>query len=207
MPSVEVFDLSKATVGSIELDSSIFGVEVRVHLFHAAVRYQLAKRRSGTHATKGRALVSGGGKKPFRQKGTGRARQGSTRAPHWRGGGVVHGPHFRSHAHKLSKRTRRAALCSAISRRTEEGALTVFNSLALPEIKTRQVSDLLKRFEMGSVLVVATDADTNFKLSSRNLQGVTVVPAEGLNVYDVLKHDHLALTVESVNQVVARLKG
>ena len=110
MPTLNIFDTDKEAVGSIDLDASVFGVEVREHLFHAAVRYQMAKKRAGTHATKGRALISGGGKKPFRQKGTGRARQGTTRAPHWRGGGVVHGPHYRSHAHKLSKRTRRAAL-------------------------------------------------------------------------------------------------
>ncbi len=148
MPTLDVYDTNRESVGSIDLDAAVFGVEVREHLFHAAVRYQMAKRRQGTHATKGRALISGGGKKPFRQKGTGRARAGTTRAPHWRGGGVVHGPHYRSHAHKLSKRTRRAALCAALSRRVEESRFTVFQSLALPAIKTRQVTELLARFEM-----------------------------------------------------------
>lgn len=207
MTTLDVYDVSKETVGSIELDASVFGVEVREHLFYAAVRYQMAKRRAGTHATKGRALISGGGKKPFRQKGTGRARQGTTRAPHWRGGGVVHGPHYRSHAHKLPKRTRRAALCAALSRRAEESRVTVFNSLALPEIKTRQVVDLMARFEMTKVLVVTAGNDENFERSARNIPGVTVLPVQGLNVYDILNHEHLALTVDAVAAVVARLKG
>jgi len=207
MPTLDVFDTNRESVGSIDLDASVFGVEVREHLFHAAVRYQLAKRRQGTHATKGRALVSGGGKKPFRQKGTGRARAGTTRAPHWRGGGVVHGPHYRSHAHKLSKRTRRAALCAALSRRVEEGRAVVFQSLSLPEIKTRQVADLLARFEMGKVLVVTSGNDDNFERSARNIPGVTVLPVAGVNVYDVLKHDHLAITVEAAGALAQRLKG
>ncbi len=207
MTTLDVYDVSKETVGSIELDAAVFGVEVREHLFYAAVRYQMAKRRAGTHATKGRALISGGGKKPFRQKGTGRARQGTTRAPHWRGGGVVHGPHYRSHAHKLSKRSRRAALCSALSRRAEEGRVTVFQSLALPEVKTRQVADMVARFEMSKVLVVTAGGEDNFEKSARNIPGVTVLPVQGLNVYDVLNHEHLALTVDAVAAVVARLKG
>jgi large subunit ribosomal protein L4 len=207
MPTLDVYDTNREAVGSIDLEASVFGVEVREHLFHAVVRYQLAKRRQGTHATKGRALISGGGKKPFRQKGTGRARAGTTRAPHWRGGGVVHGPHYRSHAHKLPKRTRRAALCAALSRRVEENKLTVFQSLALPEIKTRQVCDLLARFEMSKVLLVTAGADDNLERSARNIPGVTVLQVAGVNVYDVLKHDHLAITVEAAAALVQRLKG
>jgi large subunit ribosomal protein L4 len=207
MPTLDVYDTNREAVGSIDLEATVFGVEVREHLFHAVVRYQLAKRRQGTHATKGRALISGGGKKPFRQKGTGRARAGTTRAPHWRGGGVVHGPHYRSHAHKLPKRTRRAALCAALSRRVEENKLTVFQSLALPEIKTRQVCDLLARFEMSKVLVVTAGADDNLERSARNIPGVTVLQVAGVNVYDVLKHDHLAITVEAAAALAQRLKG
>jgi large subunit ribosomal protein L4 len=207
MPTLDVYDTNREAVGSIDLEATVFGVEVREHLFHAVVRYQLAKRRQGTHATKGRALISGGGKKPFRQKGTGRARAGTTRAPHWRGGGVVHGPHYRSHAHKLPKRTRRAALCAALSRRVEENKLTVFQSLALPEIRTRQVCDLLARFEMSKVLLVTAGADDNLERSARNIPGVTVLQVAGVNVYDVLKHDHLAITVEAAAALVQRLKG
>jgi large subunit ribosomal protein L4 len=207
MPTLDIYDTNREAVGSIDLEATVFGVEVREHLFHAVVRYQLAKRRQGTHATKGRALISGGGKKPFRQKGTGRARAGTTRAPHWRGGGVVHGPHYRSHAHKLPKRTRRAALCAALSRRVEENKLTVFQSLALPEIKTRQVCDLLARFEMSKVLLVTAGADDNLERSARNIPGVTVLQVAGVNVYDVLKHDHLAITVEAAAALAQRLKG
>jgi large subunit ribosomal protein L4 len=207
MPTLDIYDTNREAVGSIDLEATVFGVEVREHLFHAVVRYQLAKRRQGTHATKGRALISGGGKKPFRQKGTGRARAGTTRAPHWRGGGVVHGPHYRSHAHKLPKRTRRAALCAALSRRVEENKLTVFQSLALPEIRTRQVCDLLARFEMSKVLLVTAGADDNLERSARNIPGVTVLQVAGVNVYDVLKHDHLAITVEAAAALVQRLKG
>jgi len=207
MPTLDVYDTAKEAVGSIELDATVFGVEVREHLFHAAVRYQMAKKRAGTHATKGRASISGGGKKPFRQKGTGRARAGTTRAPHWRGGGVVHGPHHRSHAHKMPKRARRAALCAALSRRAEESRVTVFQSLSLPEVKTRQVADLLTRFDMKRVLVVTAGNDDNFEKSARNIPGVTVLPIQGLNVYDILNHEHLAFTVEAVAGVVERLKG
>lgn len=207
MPTLEIYDTAKESVGSVELDASVFGVEVREHLFYDAVRYQMAKKRAGTHATKGRALISGGGKKPFRQKGTGRARAGTTRAPHWRGGGVVHGPHYRSHAHKMSKRARRAALIAALSRRAEEGRITVFKSLSLPEVKTRQVAELLARFDMKRVLVVTAGNDDNFEKSARNIPGVTVLPVQGLNVYDVLNHEHLAVTVDALAGVVARLKG
>lgn len=207
MPSIQIYDLEKEVAGELELDASVFGVEVREHLFHAAVRYQMAKRRQGTHSTKGRASISGGGKKPFRQKGTGRARQGTTRAPHWRGGGVVHGPHFRSHAHKLSKRARRAALCAALSRRVEENALIVFQSLDLPEIKTRQVAALKAKFGLGKLLVVVDGNEVNLYKSARNVAGVKVLPVDGLNVYDILDHEHLAMTADVVTKVAARLGG
>ena len=207
MTTLDVYDVSKQTVGSIELDAAVFGVEVREHLFYAAVRYQMAKRRAGTHATKGRALISGGGKKPFRQKGTGRARQGTTRAPHWRGGGVVHGPRPRSHAHKMPKKVRAAALRSALSRRTEENKVTVFDQVAFEQIKTRQVSDMLKRFEMSDLLLVLSEKDDTVMRSARNIPGVTVMPVAGLNVYDVLRHSNIAFTRAAVDLVVDRLGG
>ena len=143
MPTLDIHNTSRETVGSIDLDDAIFGAEVKEHLFHTVVRYQLAKRRAGTHAVKGRAQISGGGKKPYRQKGTGRARQGTTRAPHYRGGGIVHGPHPRSHAHKLPKKVRAAALRCALSRRCEENALTVFDAFTLPEIKTKHFAGVM----------------------------------------------------------------
>jgi large subunit ribosomal protein L4 len=206
MPTIEVYNTMREQVGSLDLDELVFGGDVKEHLFHAAVRYQLAKRRAGTHATKTRAEVSGGGKKPYRQKGTGRARQGTKRAPHFRGGGVAHGPHPRSHAHKLSKRVRRAALRSALARRCQENALTVFSEFDLPEIKTRNFVAVMNRFGFEDLLLVVPEKDDVVVLSARNIPRVTVLPVEGLNVYDILKHRNLAMTSEAVERVVARLQ-
>jgi large subunit ribosomal protein L4 len=192
-------------VGEVDLIDSIFGTEVKEHLFYAAVRYQMAARRAGTHQVKGRTQVSGGGRKPFRQKGTGRARQGTTRAVQFRGGGVVHGPHNRSHAHNLPKKVRRAALMSALSRRAEENAVTVFETFQLAECKTKGFLDIMKRFEFEDLLLVLTEKDENVIKSARNIQGVKVLPVEGLNVYDILDHKNLALTSSAVDAVVARL--
>ena len=136
MPVVDLYNSSREKVGSVDLDERVFAAYVKEHLFNIVVRHQLAARRSGTHATKQRAMVAGGGKKPWRQKGTGRARQGSSRAPHWRGGGVVFGPHPRSHSFMLPKKVRRAALRSALSRRLGEQALFVLDQVAMPEIKS-----------------------------------------------------------------------
>lgn len=205
MPTLDIYNTSRETVGTIDLDEAIFGTEVKEHLFHAAVRYQLAKRRAGTHSTKSRAQVSGGGKKPYRQKGTGRARQGTIRAPHYRGGGVVHGPHTRSHAHKLPKKVRRAALRCALSRRCEENALTIFDAFQLPEIKTKNVVKVLEQFEFNDLLLILSEKDEVVLRSAHNLQEVTVLPVEGLNVYDILKHRNLAITTAAVEKIQSRL--
>ncbi len=205
MPSIDLYNTERDKVGSVDLDDAIFGAEVKPHLFYAVVRYQLAKRRAGTHSSKTRAQVSGGGKKPYRQKGTGRARQGTTRAVHWRGGGVVHGPHPRSHAHKLPKKVRRAALRSALSKRVQDDALTVFDGFALAETKTRAFAKVMNTFEFDDLLLVLPGRDEAVLRSARNIPGVTVLPVEGLNVYDVLKHKNLAMTKDAVEGVVARL--
>ena len=205
MPKVDVYNTDKKKVGEIDLADAIFGTEVKEHLFYAAVRYQMAARRAGTHQTKGRTQVSGGGKKPFRQKGTGRARQGTTRAVQFRGGGVVHGPHTRSHAHNLPKKVRRAALKSALSRGTEENAVTVFEAFELAEIKTSGFVNVMKTFGFEDLLLVLTEKDENVIKSARNITGVKVLPVEGLNVYDILDHKNLALTSSAVDAVVARL--
>jgi large subunit ribosomal protein L4 len=149
--------------------------------------------------------VSGGGKKPWRQKGTGRARQGSTRAPHWRGGGSVFGPQPRSHAFSLPKKVRRAALKSALSRRVGENALFVLNELAFAEAKTRHFAGFMKNFGFESLLLVVPSADATIEKVSRNIPGVTVLPVEGLNVYDVLRHRNIALTQPAVAPIVERL--
>ena len=206
MPTATIYNTQKEEVGSIDLAPEIFGVEVREHLFYEAVRYQLAKRRSGNHSTKGRAEISGGGKKPYRQKGTGRARQGTTRAPQWRGGGVVHGPHQRSHNLKMNKKALKAALCAALSRRCEESALTVFDSFEMTEIKTKAFKNVMNTFSFDSLLLVTDRNDENVVRSARNLPNVKVIPVDGLNVYDILKHRNLALTKEAVAAVSKRLE-
>ena len=205
MPRVEVFNQKHESVSSIELDDSVFGIEPKEHLFHLIVRYQLAKRRQGTHKVKGRAEVSGGGKKPWRQKGTGRARQGTTRAPHWRGGGVAHGPVPRNHAIGVPKKVRATALKAALSRRLEDGSLWVLDRVVLDEIKTRKFVEILKAFGWEEALFVLPDQDECVSKASRNLPGVKVLPVVGLNVYDILSHRHLVMTIDAVERVVERL--
>ena len=206
MPTIPVFTIEKEEKGSVELPESIFGVEVREHLFYESVRYQLAKRRAGTHSTKSRSEISGGGRKPYRQKGTGRARQGTTRAVHWRGGSVVHGPRPRTHNLRMNKKARRAALCAALSRRVEESAVTVFDAFELPEKKTKLFTKVMDTFSFGDLLLVVAEANENVLYSSRNLSKVTVLPVEGLNVYDILKHRNLALTKGAIEKMTQQLE-
>ena len=205
MPKVDVYNTKKKKVGEIDLADAVFGTDVKEHLFYTAVRSQMAAKRAGTHATKGRSDVAGGGRKPYRQKGTGRARQGTISAVQYRGGGVVHGPHNRSHAHKLPKKVRRAALKSALSRRTEENALTVFDAFNMKEIKTKDFAAVMSKFKFEELLLVLAEQDENVAKSARNIPGVKVLPVAGLNVYDILDHKNLALTQSAVEAVVARL--
>jgi large subunit ribosomal protein L4 len=210
MPKITLYSPDKKEVGEIELADAVFGAEVREHLLYAAVRYQRAKARAGTHKSKQRSDVRGGGRKPWRQKGTGRARQGSIRSPQWRGGGTVFGPVVRSHAMKLNKQVRAAALCSALSRRVEEKALVVLDDFVLPEIKTRQVTEFMKRFELADMLLVTTGggADAaNLERSARNLGAVTLIRPEGVNVYDVLLHKNIVMTRSAVEALTARFGG
>jgi large subunit ribosomal protein L4 len=208
MASVEVLEVgTKKPAGSVELDPVIFEAPVRPHLFHAEVRRQLASRRAGTHATKNRAGVSGGGAKPWRQKGTGRARQGSIRSPQWAGGGVVFGPVPRDYTHKLTKKTRRAALRGALSLRAKEGALVVAQGLALDAFKTKRVIEMLDGLGLGeqSVLIVIAEANAHFEVSARNLPRVSVIRVAGLNVYDVLRHEKLLIDRAALDALGARL--
>jgi large subunit ribosomal protein L4 len=205
MSTVDVYNTQRERVGEIELDAGVFGCEVKEHLLYAAVRYQRAKARSGSHQVKERSDVQGGGRKPWRQKGTGRARQGSIRSPQWRGGGVVFGPHVRSHAFKLNKKVRAAALRSALSRRADEGKIVVLDAATLPAPKTREMVAFLERFELKNMLLVLLEADELVSRSSQNLKSVTVLPTAGLNVYDVLHRDNLVLTRDAVTAIVDRL--
>ena len=216
MPKVAVYDISGSEVDTCELPDSVFGKSVkesqlsenevqqrRQRLFYEAVRYQMAKRRTGNHAVKSRSLVSGGGRKPFRQKGTGRARAGTTRAPHWRGGGVVHGPQVRTHNLQMNKKTRRAALCAALAHRSEGNSVRVLNSYALEKIGTKQVANLLKALDVKSALFVVDGDEVVFQKSTQNLPNTKVLSVSGLNVYDILKYEIFFCTpkvAESINE-------
>lgn len=207
MPMIDVYNQNREKVSELELNEEIFAAPVRDDLIHAVVRYQLAKKRQGTHKVKGRAEVRGGGRKPYKQKGTGRARQGTIRAPQWRGGGIVHGPRPRSYAFKLNKKVRRAALRGALSQRVSNGALVVLDDLKLPEIKTRQLVDLLKVFGLNDALLVLSQQDKNVQLSARNLPNVTTLLVEGVNVRDVLHRGNLVMTRAAVEALAQRLGG
>jgi large subunit ribosomal protein L4 len=167
----------------------------------------MAKRRSGNHAVKSRSLISGGGRKPFRQKGTGRARAGTTRAPHWRGGGVVHGPRVRSHDLQMNKKTRKAALCAALAHRADGKSIHLLNSFDLEKISTKAVAGLLSSLNVKSALFVVDGNEDSFLKSARNIPNVKVLPVAGLNVYDILKHEYLFCSVGSVQNVISRLNS
>jgi len=207
MATLDVMTLENRKAGTLELSPGVFETPVRPHLFHAEVRRQLAARRGGIHSTKNRAAVSGGGAKPWRQKGTGRARQGTTRAPQWAGGGVVFGPVPRSHEHSLPKKVRRAALRAALSQKLREGELTVLDALALDAYSTKRMAAILKQLGLSDdgTLIVIEAEDPKVEVSARNLPRVSVIRAEGLNVLDVLRHRHLVLTRGAVAAIEQRL--
>ena len=207
MASLDVVTVENKKAGKVDLSPVVFEAEVRPHLFYAEVRRQLAKRRRGTHSTKNRSAVSGGGSKPWRQKGTGRARQGTTRAAQWAGGGVVFGPVPRSYEHALPKKVRRQALRSALSLRLREGAITVVDALEIEEYKTRRVIEILAGLALaeGGLLIAIDEENRILERSARNLPRVSVVRVAGLNVYDVLRHPRLLLTKRAVEVIERRL--
>jgi large subunit ribosomal protein L4 len=207
MASVNVVNTDNKKAGSIELDPAVFEAVVSDHVLHDEVRRQLSRRRAGTASTKNRARVSGGGAKPWRQKGTGRARQGTNRAPQWAGGGSVFGPVPRSYEHKLPKKVRRAALRGALTQRHKEGALIVVDELDLDEFKTSRMVALLDSLGLAgaSVLLVIAEPNAEVEISARNLPHVGVIRAPGLNVYDVLRSQKLVMTKDAVAEVEARL--
>jgi len=206
MATVTVYDLDKKQVGERELADEVFNTEVKSFLLHDMVRYQLAARRQGTAAVKSRGKVAGGGKKPFRQKGTGNARQGTIRAPHFVGGGVAFGPQPRSYAFKLNRKVKKSALCSALSARFQGEKLTVLKNIELEAINTKVFAEVLKRFELEGTLIVIDQADPKVELSARNLKHVKVLRADGVNVYDVLKYPNLVLTDAAVSQIEGALE-
>jgi large subunit ribosomal protein L4 len=207
MPKVALYNQNGSQVGEIELNDSVFGIEPNNHVLFEAVIMQRASLRQGTHKTKIRSEISGGGRKPWKQKGTGRARQGSIRAPQWRGGGTVFGPVPRSYSYKLPKKVRRLAIKSALSSKVLEENILVLENLAFEAPKTKEFTKVLNGLSVNSkALVVTANLDENVALSARNIPGITVVTADGINVLDVLNHDKLIMTkaaVEKVEEVLA----
>lgn len=201
MANVALYNMRAEQVGSIELSDSIFGVEVNEHAVHMAVVQYLANQRQGTKSTKTRAEVRGGGRKPWRQKGTGRARQGSTRSPQWTGGGVVFAPKPRDFSIKLNKKLKRLAMKSALTSRVQENKLIVLDELKLNEIKTKEMKKVVDGFKLNKALIVIDGNDKNVILSTRNIPGIRTAAVNTLNVYDILKYDTFVVTKEAVTKI------
>ncbi|SDC51872.1 LSU ribosomal protein L4P [Pelagirhabdus alkalitolerans] len=201
MPKVALFNQSGSQVGDLELNDVVFGIEPNEHVLHDAVVMQQASRRQGTHAVKNRSEVRGGGRKPWRQKGTGRARQGSTRSPQWVGGGVVFGPTPRSYSYKLPKKVRRLALQSALSSKVKEDQLVVLEGLAIDQPKTKEVINVLDALNVNEkALIVTAEKDEVIAKSANNLENTKVLPVSQINVLDLLTHDKLIITKDAAEK-------
>ena len=206
MAKVSVYNIDGKEVGSIELNDAVFGVEVNEHLVHLAVVNQLANKRQGTQSAKTRSEVSGGGRKPWRQKGTGHARQGSTRAPQWTGGGVVFAPKPRDYSFKMNKKEKKIALLSALSSKVNDSKIVVLDSFNLDEIKTKKFAEVMNNIKVSNALFVIEGENKNVVLSGRNIPTVKVSATNEINTYDVLKYDTLVITkaaVEKLEEVYA----
>ncbi|MEE9545274.1 MAG: 50S ribosomal protein L4 [Rhodospirillales bacterium] len=203
----DVISLDNKKVDSIDLDESVFGLKVRADILARMVNWQLAKRRAGTHKTKTRSEIRGTTAKPYRQKGLGRARLGSRKAPQLRGGGVAFGPVLRSHAHKLPKKVRRLALKTALSAKQADGKLVVLDTAKMKKAKTADLAKHITKLGWRSVLLIdGAETDPNFSRAAANIVGLDVLPSQGANVYDILRRDTLVLTKDAVEQLVERLK-
>ena len=206
MANVKVFNMSGSEVGSIELNDSIFAVEVNTHVMHQAVVQYLANKRQGTQSALTRAEVRGGGRKPWRQKGTGRARQGSTRSPQWTGGGTVFAPKPRDYSFKLNKKVKRLALKSALTTKVNDGKFVVVDEINLPEMKTKEMVKVLNNLNVNKSLVVLEDANEKAVVAARNIPTVKTASVSTINVYDILKYDSVVVTkaaVEKIEEVYA----
>lgn len=201
MANVSVYNIEGKEVGTIDLNDAVFGVEVNEHLVHMAVVSQLANNRQGTQKAKTRAEVSGGGRKPWRQKGTGHARQGSTRSPQWKGGGVVFAPKPRDYSFKMNKKEKQLALKSALTSRVEEKKIFVLDELKLSDVKTKNFVKILDNLKLSKALVVTGEKDENVVLSARNIPTVLTAIPGTINVFDILKYDTLVLTKDAVAKI------
>lgn len=206
MITCDVVNLAREKVGDAELRDDIFNCPVKPHLLHDVVKWQMAKRRSGTADTKNRSAVRGGGKKPWRQKGTGRARAGTIRSPLWRGGGVIFGPHPRDYSYTLPKKVRKGALRSALSMRCQEGKLTLLDDFQLPAIKTKDFVAAMSQLGITNALIVIDGENLNLERSARNVPWVKVIRQEGINVYDILSFEHLVMVRSAKEKIEERLE-
>jgi len=205
MAVTKVFNTDNKKVGEVELNDALFGLEVKKHILHDVVKMQLANRRAGTASTKTRTEVRGGGAKPYRQKGTGRARAGTNNSPLWRGGGVTFGPKPRDYSYKLPKKVRRLGVRMALSARFSEDNMVVLDGFDLADIKTKQFVEIMKKLNIENGLIVIPGKNENLEKSSRNVQGYKVIQADGLNVYDILLHRRLVLLQPCLGQLEERL--
>ncbi len=201
MANVAVYNMEGNEVGSMELNDAVFGTEINDHLVHMAVVQQLANKRQGTQSARTRSEVRGGGKKPWRQKGTGHARQGSTRAPQWTGGGVVFAPKPRSYSFKMNRKEKAAAICSALSSRVAENKIVVLENLDFSEIKTKNMVKVLENLKVKKALVVMGEKNEKVQLSARNIEGVRTALTNTINVYDILKYDTLVITKDAAQKL------
>ena len=201
MSVLSVYDIEKNKVSEIEISDSVFGVPVKEHIISDVIKMQLASRRQGTASTKRRSEVRGGGRKPWRQKGTGRARVGTIRSPIWRGGGIVFGPKPRDYSFRIPKKVKKAALKSALSLKVMEDKMLILRDFPMDEIKTKKFKEVLDKFELKSVLFVLDKPDAVLEKSSRNIKEVKMMRSEGINVYDLIKYDNLVLLEPSVKMI------
>jgi len=198
MAKVSVYNIEGNEIGTVDLNDAVFGVEVNGHLVHMAVTQYLANQRQGTQSAKTRSMVSGGGRKPWKQKGTGHARQGSTRAPQWKGGGIVFAPSPRSYSFKMNRKEKQLALKSALTSRVQENKFIVLDELQLAEIKTRNFQKMLDSFKLSKALVITKGQDENVVLSARNIPDVKTIETNTINVYDILKYNTVVITKDAV---------
>ena len=205
MAVADVFDIEKKKVSQVDLNDAVFGAEVNETIIYDVVKMQLASRRSGTASTKTRSDVSGGGKKPWRQKGTGRARAGTTRSPIWRGGGIVFGPHPRDYSYSIPKKVRKKAIISALSMKFKENKMLVLKDFPMEKISTRIFKGVVDLFSLKKALFVIDDTNEVLLKSSRNIKNVKMIRSEGINVYDILNHEHLILLEPSVKKIEGAL--
>jgi large subunit ribosomal protein L4 len=201
---VDIYNTHKEKINQVELDKKIFGCEVKSHLLYEVVKMQLANRRRGTASTKNRSRVRGGGAKPWRQKGTGRARAGTIRSPLWTGGGVVFGPLPRNYSYRVNKKSKKLALRSALSTKLVENKVLILDGFHLPEIKTKDFVSILRQLDIKDALII-DDTNINLEKSARNVPGIKVLRPEGLNVYDILKRDTLVITQPSLEKITKSL--